>query len=65
MLRNDMKVNVTGTVKFQINKITSGRVLIYVSDIFRKPNKENAKAVFEVTTSILFKYIVYTRKLLA
>ena len=48
MLKNDMKVNISGTVKFQINKITTGRVLIYVSDIFRKPNKDNAKAVFDV-----------------
>jgi hypothetical protein len=53
MLRNDIRVNATGTVKFQINKITSARVLIYVSDIFRKPNKENAKAVFEVKTPFL------------
>lgn len=53
MLRNDLKVNTSGTVKFQINKITSGRVLIYVSDIFRKPNKTNAKAIYEVLLMLL------------
>ena len=52
MLRNDIRVNATGTVKFQINKITSARVLIYISDIFRKPNRENSKAVFEVMISL-------------
>jgi hypothetical protein len=48
LFRNPKDLNPRGVIKFQINKFSSGRILVYISDFFRKPTYDNALLVIDV-----------------